>query len=63
MSKNSLLNPTNVRLDSGALYRVKSLAKAHGIKASDLIRDAISAKLPEWETHGVKLTRLTGVAK
>ena len=56
MSKTTFLNPTNVRLDATAKERVIRIAKRHGIKPSDLIRDAIAAKLPVWERDGVKLT-------
>lgn len=52
-----LLNPTNVRLDPDARVRVERIAELHGIRASDLIRNALAEKLPVWETQGVTLAR------
>ena len=60
MPKTPFLNPTNVRLDAKAKERVERVARNHGIKTSDLIRDAIAAKLPIWESEGVRLTQVEG---
>jgi hypothetical protein len=47
-------NPTNVRFESGALKRLKVVAKRHRLKPSQLIREAVEEKLPEWEARGVQ---------
>jgi hypothetical protein len=47
-------NGTNVRFDAATRRRVERLAKQHGLKKADLIRNALSHKLAEWEREGVK---------
>lgn len=45
---------TNVRFDATTRRRVERLAKQHGLKKADLIRNALSHKLAEWERDGIK---------
>jgi predicted transcriptional regulator len=45
---------TNVRLDIAIKARLDRIAKRHGLKKADLIRNAVAFKLPEWEADGVK---------
>ena len=37
--------------------RLRRLSELHGVKISDLIREAVAAKLPVWERDGVFLGR------
>ena len=46
---------TNVRLREPCKARLNSLADRFGVTASDLVREAIEQKLPEWERTGVIL--------
>lgn len=46
-------NGTNVRFDAGTKQRVEKLAKKHGLKKADLVRNALLYKLDEWERNGI----------
>lgn len=48
--------PTSVRLESSLGDQLSRVATKHRIRPAVLIRDAIAAKLTEWETFGVRLT-------
>jgi len=49
------LNGTTVRMPGDLRTRLDKLALRHGLKPSDLIRNALWVKLPEWEKHGVTM--------
>jgi hypothetical protein len=42
-------------MPEGLRLRLDKLAIRHGLKPSDLIRNALWVKLPEWEKHGVTM--------
>jgi predicted DNA-binding protein len=44
---------TNIRLEPETRARLEKIAKKHGLKKADLIRNAVAYKLPEWESTGV----------
>lgn len=48
-------NGTTVRMPEGLRLRLDKLAARHGLNPSDLIRNALWVKLPEWEKHGVTM--------
>lgn len=49
------MKPITLRLDPSNRARIHRLAARHGVKASDLIRNALAEKVPHWERFGVKL--------
>lgn len=56
MPTDRLGKPTSVRLENGIGELLARMASKHRISPAVLIRDAIAAKLPEWESAGVRLT-------
>ncbi|HUB68406.1 MAG TPA: hypothetical protein VL981_13050 [Candidatus Methylacidiphilales bacterium] len=52
------LMPTNVRICRRTRARLIHFAKKQGITPSDLVRNAVAGKLPEWESKGITFTRM-----
>ena len=48
-------NGTTVRLPATLRLRVDALANRHGLKAADIVRNALWVQVPTWERDGVKL--------
>lgn len=55
-------NGTNVRFDEATRRRVDKLAKKHGLKKADLIRNALEWKLSEWEREGIRFAPMSNAA-
>jgi len=55
MTRKTAKCPTNIRLDSGTVKRLRALRSKHNISASALVRAAIVASLAEWERSGITL--------
>lgn len=53
-------NPTNIRFDEDQVAALSEIASVYGISKADLVRAAVSAKLTEWEAHGITLQPLRG---
>lgn len=51
----TLTRPVNLRVDEATRKKLDSLARAHGVKTSDIVRFAINSKIPVWEKEGVYL--------
>ena len=57
MNRSTSLNSTHLRMAGFEKERLQRLSELHGVKISDLIREAVAAKLPVWERDGVFLGR------
>ena len=53
------LTPTNVRVCKRTRARLIHLAKKHGVTPSELVRNAVAEKLPEWESKGITFARIS----
>jgi hypothetical protein len=47
--------PKNIRFDEATKIALLELADSFGVTCSDLIREAVKQKLPEWRSKGVIL--------
>jgi predicted transcriptional regulator len=56
MKRKRVPNPTNVRLDNRAVDRLARVARRFNLTRSDLVRAAVNAKLPEWESGEIRFT-------
>lgn len=52
--KEKLSRQFTVRLDESADAELRSLANAHKISAADLIRAAMTEKIHDWKTGGLR---------
>jgi predicted DNA-binding protein len=62
MKRDALLNPVPVRFPKQTRKRLLSTAQRFGLNASEIIRQAVDQKLPEWEKDGVLVITATKAA-
>ena len=60
MSREKLIDPTQVRFPKTLKSRLDDAAKRFGFPASELVRRAVEMKLPEWEQTGEFVVRVEG---
>lgn len=53
MDATKLTTPVNIRVDRVTKERLRRIARRHGLKVSDLVREAVSTNLVNWERGGM----------
>lgn len=53
MDATKLTTPVNIRVDRETKERLKRVARRHRLKVSDLVREAVSTNLSNWERGGM----------
>jgi len=56
MSDNVLQDPIPVRFTSRTKRRLNALAKRFGLNASQIVRQAVESRLPDWEAGNLVIT-------
>lgn len=51
-------NGTTIRMPDALDERVRELARRHGLKVADIVRNSLYVQIPIWEAEGVRLARV-----
>lgn len=60
MKTKRLPNPTNIRFPNSVKLRLREVARQFGVPESELVRNAVSEKVREWERTGELIFRARG---
>jgi hypothetical protein len=60
MKKARNSNPTNTRFEESTLDELRAVAALVNVTVSDLVRLAVSQKLPEWKESGIVTFTMQG---